>query len=183
MIYGTLWCASNHIVCLSDRSGLILDQVLFKIRFNFMHPSRWCTTCAVGVIQHDYASPRCRASLYSMNDILKSVSLRNDLGDPAFDGVGLADLKSTADAFLFAYPARSTFVFYCFRFLFFLSICLCSWAAVYRLIMCTNYNSTQVYFTRLFSSFLAAGTRRRCSSNRDRQDISAQLPHHGYLQS
>ena len=31
-----------------------------------------------------------------------SVSLWNDLSDPVFDGVGLADFKSRANAFLFA---------------------------------------------------------------------------------
>ena len=56
------------------------------------------------VIAHrfTYAPPRCRTSQYLRSFIPLSVSLWNDLGDSVFDGVGLADFKSRAYAFLLA---------------------------------------------------------------------------------
>ena len=45
-----------------------------------------------------YAHPRCRTSQYG-STIPLSVSLWNDLADLIFDGVVLAGLKSTANAF------------------------------------------------------------------------------------
>ena len=51
-----------------------------------------------------------------------SVSLWNDLGDPVFDGVGSAGLKSMANAFLLANLLAPIFVSYCYPFLFFHSI-------------------------------------------------------------
>ena len=49
-----------------------------------------------GAIAHryTYAPPRCRTSEDRRTFIPLSVSLWNDLGDPVFDGVGLADFKS-----------------------------------------------------------------------------------------
>ena len=47
-----------------------------------------------------YVPPRCRTSQYRTTFIPLSVSLWNDLGDPVFDGVGLAGFKSRANAFL-----------------------------------------------------------------------------------
>ena len=52
------------------------------------------TCCAVIAQLYPYAPPRCRTSLYRMTFILLSVSLWNDLGDPAFYGLVLADFKS-----------------------------------------------------------------------------------------
>ena len=52
--------------------------------------------------QYTYVSPGCRTSQFCRTFILPSVSLRKDLGDPVFDGVGLAGFKSTASAFLSA---------------------------------------------------------------------------------
>ena len=56
------------------------------------------------VITHQYtnAPPRCRTAQYRRIFIPLSVSLCNDLGDPVFDGVGLAGFKS-----------RATMPFYC----------------------------------------------------------------------
>ena len=62
------------------------------------------------VIAHRYtfATLRCRPSQYRRTFILISVSLWNDLGDdlgdPVFEGVGLAgfNYKSRANAFLLA---------------------------------------------------------------------------------
>ena len=46
-----------------------------------------------------YAPPSSKTSLYRRTFILLSVSLWNDLGNPVFDGVGLAGFKSKATAF------------------------------------------------------------------------------------
>ena len=52
--------------------------------------------------RYSYAPPRCRSSLYRRTFIHLSLSLLNNLGDPVFDGVGLAGFKSKANAFLLA---------------------------------------------------------------------------------
>ena len=49
-----------------------------------------------------YAPPRCRTSQYSRTFILLLLSLWNELGDLVIDGVGLAGIKSRANAFLLA---------------------------------------------------------------------------------
>ena len=49
-----------------------------------------------------YAPPHCRTSQYSRTFIPLSVSLWNDLSDPVFDGVSLADFESRANGFLLA---------------------------------------------------------------------------------
>ena len=87
-------------------------SMLYKIRCNLIHPPYGalpepyvpvCVTCGA-VISHryTYAPPRCRTSQYKSTFIPISVSLWNDLGDPLFDGVGLAGFKSRANAFLLA---------------------------------------------------------------------------------
>ena len=50
-----------------------------------------------------YVPPRCRTSQYRRSFIPVSVSLRNGLGDPVFDGVELIGFKSRANAYLLAY--------------------------------------------------------------------------------
>ena len=52
--------------------------------------------------RHSVGPPRCRTSRYRRTFVPISVSLWNDLSDPVFDGVGLAGLKSRANAFLLA---------------------------------------------------------------------------------
>ena len=52
--------------------------------------------------RYTYALLCCRTSQYHRTFISMSVSLYNDLGDPIFDGVGLAGFKSGANAFLLA---------------------------------------------------------------------------------
>ena len=56
------------------------------------------------VVAHRFtnALPRCRTSQYRMIFIPLSVSLWNDLASNVFDGVGLADFKSRANAFFLA---------------------------------------------------------------------------------
>ena len=49
---------------------------------------------------HRLAAETCRQ--YSRTFIPLSVSLRNDLANPVFDGVGLAGFKSRANASLLA---------------------------------------------------------------------------------
>ena len=49
---------------------------------------------------HSFAPPRCITSQYRRNFVPLSVSIWNDLGDPVFDGVGLAGFQSRANAFL-----------------------------------------------------------------------------------
>ena len=58
------------------------------------------TRRAVIAHRQTYAPPRCRTSQCYRTFISLSVSLWNDLGDPVFDGVGLAGFKSRANAFL-----------------------------------------------------------------------------------
>ena len=52
--------------------------------------------------RHSFAPPRCRTSQYRKIFVHLSVSLWNDLSDTVFDGVGLAGVKSRANAFLLA---------------------------------------------------------------------------------
>ena len=54
----------------------------------------WVARCALVPHLYTYALHRCRTSQYSRTVIHLSVSLRNDLSNPVFDGVGLAGLKS-----------------------------------------------------------------------------------------
>ena len=86
--------------------------MLYKIRCNQLHhlygalpaphvPVR-VTRSAMIAHKYTYAPPHCRTSQYLRTFIALSVSLWNDLGNPVFDGVGLAGFKSRANAFLLA---------------------------------------------------------------------------------
>ena len=55
------------------------------------------TRCALVSHRYTNASPRCRTLQYRNTFISLSLSLWNDLGDPIFDGVGRAGLKSRAN--------------------------------------------------------------------------------------
>ena len=77
------------------------------------------------LIAHRYicVPPYCRTSQYLMTFILLSVSFWNDLSGPVFDGLGQAGFKSRAQCvFIGLSCSIPTIVFYCFLFLFFLSI-------------------------------------------------------------
>ena len=86
--------------------------MLFKIKSNPMHPLSGAlplpyvpasvTRGALVAHRHSFAPPRCRTFQYRRSFVPISVSLRNDLSDPVFDGVGLAGFKSRANAFLLA---------------------------------------------------------------------------------
>ena len=97
---------------LAHRQSMAELCMLHKIRCNSMHPLYGALPVPyvpVRVIRgtviahrYTYAPPRCRTSQYRRTFIPWSVSLWNDLGDPVFDGVGLAGLKSRVNAFLLA---------------------------------------------------------------------------------
>ena len=86
--------------------------MLYKIRCNPLYPlygARPVSYVPVRVTRgmaiahrYTYGPPRCKTSQHSRTFILLSVSLWNDLGDPVFDGVGLAGFKSRANVFLMA---------------------------------------------------------------------------------
>ena len=86
--------------------------MLFKIKSNPMHPLSGAlllplvpsrvTRGALVAHRHSFTPPRCRTSQCRRTFVPLSVSLWNDLGDPVFDGVGLAGFKSRANAFLLA---------------------------------------------------------------------------------
>ena len=57
--------------------------------------------------RYTYAPPRCRTSQCRRTFVPLSVSLWSYLADPIFDGVGLAGIKSRANAFFFAIAALS----------------------------------------------------------------------------
>ena len=93
---------------LAHRRSVAVLCMLFKMKCNPMHPLSGVlplpyvparvTRGALVAHRHLFMPPHCRTSQYHRT----SVSLRNDLGDPIFDGVGLERIKSRANAFLLA---------------------------------------------------------------------------------
>ena len=75
--------------------------------------------CALIAHRHSYGPPRCRTSQYRRTLVPLSVSLRNDLSEPVFDGVGLAGFKSRANAFPVGMMCSLYFVSYYFTFFLF----------------------------------------------------------------
>ena len=85
--------------------------------FMALYLSRMCRACYTRCCDHTsvhLSPPRCRTSQHRRTIILLSVSLWNHLGDPLFDGVGLADFKSRANGLFVGTVASSLFVTYCF---------------------------------------------------------------------
>ena len=86
--------------------------MLYKIRCKPMHPLYGTlpvpcvpvrvTRGALAAHRYTYAPPRCRTLQYCRTFVPLAVSLWNDLDDPVFDGVGLANSKSKANVFLLA---------------------------------------------------------------------------------
>ena len=76
-------------------SSIWLDGCIFALG---MHMTGRVTHGALVPYRYSYASHLCRSSQYRMTFIPLLVSLLNDLGDPIFDGGGLAGLKSRANA-------------------------------------------------------------------------------------
>ena len=96
---------------ISHRLSVAVLCMLYKIRCYQVHPLKWLpgpyvparvTRGALVAHRYTYAPPRCRTLQYSITFIPFSVSLWNDLGNPVFDGVGLAGFKSRANASLLA---------------------------------------------------------------------------------
>ena len=97
---------------ISNRRSVAVLCVLYKIRCNPVHPLKGAlpgpyvpvrvTRGALVAHPYTYAPPSCSTLQYSRTFIPLSVSLRNDLANPVFDGVGLADFKSRAIASLLA---------------------------------------------------------------------------------
>ena len=91
------------------RRSVAVLCVMYNIRCNLMHhlygdlpvPVR-VARGAVVAHRYTYGPPRRRTAQHRRTFILFSVSLWNDLADPVFDSVGLAGLKSRANAFLLA---------------------------------------------------------------------------------
>ena len=98
---------------LAHRRSVAVLCMLYKIRCNPLHPLYGAlpvpyvpvrvTRGAVIAHLHTYAPPRSRTSQYRRTFIPFSVSLWNDLSDPVFDGVRLANFNSRANAFLLAW--------------------------------------------------------------------------------
>ena len=94
-----------------DRNRFV-SYIAINIKSNPMHPVSGAlplpyvpatvTRGALVAHRHSFAPPRCRTSQYRRTFVPLSVSLRNNLSDPVFDGVGLAGFKSRANAFLLA---------------------------------------------------------------------------------
>ena len=97
---------------LAHRRSVAVLCILYKIRCNPMHPLYGAlpvpyvpvrvTRCAVITHRYTYERPRCKTSQYRRTFIPLPVSLWNDRSDNVFDGVGLAGIKSRANAFLLA---------------------------------------------------------------------------------
>ena len=95
---------------IAHRRSVAVLCMLYKIRWNPVHalngalPGPYVPVRvirgALAAHRYTYAPPRCRTLQYSMTFIPLSMSLRNDLPNPVFDGVGLAGFKSRANAFL-----------------------------------------------------------------------------------
>ena len=101
---------------LAHRRSVAELCMLFNIKSNPMHPLNCAVsfpyvpvrvtvrvTCGALVAhRHSFAPSRCRTPQYRRTLVPLSVSLRNDLSELVFDGVGLAGFKSRANAFLLA---------------------------------------------------------------------------------
>ena len=89
---------------LAHRRSVAELCMLFMIKSSPMHPSSGAlplpyvparvTRVALVAHTHSFAPPRCMTSQYCRSFVLLSVSLWNDLSDPVFDGVSLADSRA-----------------------------------------------------------------------------------------
>ena len=102
---------------IAHRRSVAVLCLLYNIRCNSVHPLNGAlhgpyvpvrVTCGALVAhRYTYTPLCCSTSQYSRTFIPLSVSLRNDLANKVFDGVGLAGFKSRAIAFLLAEAALS----------------------------------------------------------------------------
>ena len=96
---------------IAHRRSVAVLCMLYKIKCSPMHPLNDALpgpyvpvrVTRGALVAHRYtdAPPRCRTSQDCRTFVPLSVSLWNDLADPVFDAVGLAGVKSRANAFLF----------------------------------------------------------------------------------
>ena len=111
-VSGTCFSTGGVFECdITHRRSAAGLCMMYRIRYNSMH-RLWCfnwAVCAGACYTRccDGTSVYICASWLQNIAVLKdfyslSLSLSNDLGDPLFDGEGLAGFKSRADAFLFA---------------------------------------------------------------------------------
>ena len=134
---------------ISHRRSVAVLCMLDKIRSNPVHPLNGALPGLYvpvritrgALVAHCYtcAPPRCRTFQYSRTFIPFSVSLGNNLANPVFNGVGLAGLKSRANAFYWPkllYPYYSLLLF--LYFFFFLSIGWYCGPGVLGLIRCIS---------------------------------------------
>ena len=95
---------------IAHRRSVAILCMLYEIRCNPTNPLNGAvpgphvlvrvTRGALVAHRYTYAPPRCTISQCRMTFISLLVSLWNDLAEPVFDGVGLADFKSWANSFL-----------------------------------------------------------------------------------
>ena len=128
-----LW---QYYVC-RIRSGVTLFTLCMEALPVTNVPVR-VTRSALVAHRYTYAPSRCKTSQCYKTFIHISVSLRNDLADPVFEGEGLADSKSRASAFVNGASCSLSFVFHHFLFLFFLSVGWCCGAGVFGQIRCKS---------------------------------------------
>ena len=112
-ISGACFLTGGKFECdLAHHQSLAVLCMLYKIRCNLKHllygalPELYVpvhvTIDAVIAYHYTKAPLHCRILQYHRTFIRLSVSLWNDLGDPIFDGVGLAGFKRRANDFLLA---------------------------------------------------------------------------------
>ena len=113
VVSGACFLAGCLLECdIAHRRSMAVLCMPYKIRCNPMYPLFGAlpglyvpvlvTHGALVAHRFSYAPPRCRTSQYRRTLIPLSVSLWNDLGDPVFDGVGLAGFRTRANSFLLA---------------------------------------------------------------------------------
>ena len=112
-------------VDIAHRRSVAVLCMLYQIRCNPMHPLNDAlpgpympVQVTLGaLVAHWYTSvpPRCGTLQYCRTFVPLTLSLWNNLADPIFDGVGLADFKSRANAFFIGLGCSiPTIVFYYF---------------------------------------------------------------------
>ena len=141
---GCVWVRRAH------RRSVAVICMKYKIRCNPMHPLHVVLPApnvpvrikcgALVAHRYTYEPPRCITSQCRRTFIPLSVSLWNDLADPVFDGVWLAD---ESNAFI-GQAARSLFVVYCFPFLVFLSVGLYCGVLIFPLMGCKSFSPSLV---------------------------------------
>ena len=111
-VSGARFLPGGLFECDIYRRSVAVLFMLYEIRCNPIHPLNDAlpgpyapvrvTRGALVTHRYIYVPPRCKTSQYRRTFVPLSLSLSNDRADPVFDGVGLADFKSRANAFLLA---------------------------------------------------------------------------------